>query len=114
MVALEPKEYPSQPEPSSSEHPPTKSSREAIEEIMTKYGLKWGSHPPIVIAKPIPASSGQESIESEKLRREREEEELQNIIAQIDQNVHEAEIAKLQKESEERQKERERKKRHKL
>ena len=61
MVALEPKEYPSQPESSSSEHPPTKSSREAIEEIMTKYGLKWGSHPPIVIAKPIPASSGQES-----------------------------------------------------
>ena len=56
----------------------------------------------------------EESIESERLRREREEEELQRIIAQIDQNVHEAELAKLQKESEERQKERERKKRHKL
>ena len=56
----------------------------------------------------------EESIESERLRRERDEEELQRIIAQIDQNVHEAEITKLQKESEERQKERERKKRHKL
>ena len=55
-----------------------------------------------------------ESIKSERLRRERDEEELQRIIAQIDQNVHEAEIAKLQKESEERQKERERKKKDKL
>ena len=53
-----------------------------------------------------------ESIESERLRRERDEEELQRIIAQIDRNVHEAELAKLQKESEERQKERERKKKH--
>ena len=56
----------------------------------------------------------EESVESERLRREKEEEELQRIIAQIDRNVHEAELAKLQKESEERQKERERKKRHKL
>ena len=53
-----------------------------------------------------------ESIESERLRRKRDEEELQRIIAQIDRNVHEAELAKLQKESEERQKERERKKKH--
>ena len=52
----------------------------------------------------------EESIESEKLRRERVEEELQRII---DQNVHEAELAKLQKETEERQKERERKKKQK-
>ena len=56
----------------------------------------------------------EESIESERLRRERDEEELQRIIAQIDQNVHEAELAKLQKENEERQKERERKKKDKL
>ena len=56
----------------------------------------------------------EESIESERLRREREEEELQSIIAQIDQNVHEAELARLQKESEERQRERERKKRHQV
>ena len=54
-----------------------------------------------------------ESIESERLRREREEEELQRLIAQIDENVHEAELAKLQRESEERQKEREKKKKHK-
>ena len=32
----------------------------------------------------------EESIESERLRRERDEEELQQIIAQIDWNVHEA------------------------
>ena len=55
----------------------------------------------------------EESIESERLRRERDEEELQQIIAQIDKNVHEAELAKLQRESEERQKEREKKKKHK-
>ena len=54
-----------------------------------------------------------ESIESERLRRQRDEEELQRIIAQIDKNVHEAELAKLQKESEDRQKEREKKKKHK-
>ena len=54
-----------------------------------------------------------ESIESERLRREREEEELQRLIAQIDENVHEAELAKLQKESKERQKEREKKKKPK-
>ena len=56
----------------------------------------------------------EESIESERLRREREEEELQRIITQIDQNVHEAEVARLQKESEERQKERERRRRHQV
>ena len=43
----------------------------------------------------------EESVESKRLRREREEEELQQMIAQIDRNVHETEIAKLQKESEE-------------
>ena len=37
----------------------------------------------------------EESVESERLRRERDEEELQQIIAQIDRNVHEAELAKL-------------------
>ena len=52
----------------------------------------------------------EESIESERLRRERDEEELQQII---DQNVHEVELAKLQKEKEERQEERERKKKQK-
>ena len=56
----------------------------------------------------------EESIESERLRRERDEEELQQIIAQIDRNVHEAQLAKLQKENEERQKERERKKKHQI
>ena len=56
----------------------------------------------------------EESIESERLRREREEEELQRIIAQTDQNVKDAHLAQLQKENEERQKERERKKKHQL
>ena len=56
----------------------------------------------------------EESIESERLRRESDEEELQQIIAQIDRNVHEAKLAKLQKENEERQKEREKKKKHQL
>ena len=50
----------------------------------------------------------EESIESERLRRERDEEELQRII---DQNAHKVELAKLQKE--ERQEERERKKKQK-
>ena len=54
----------------------------------------------------------EESVESERLRREREEEELQRIIAQIDQNVKDAHLAQLKKENEERQKERERKKKH--
>ena len=54
----------------------------------------------------------EESVESERLRREKEEEELQRIIAQIDQNVKDAHLAQLQKENEERQKERERKKKH--
>ena len=36
-------------------------------------------------------------IESERLKRERDEEELQRII---DQNVHEVELAKLQEEKE--------------
>ena len=56
----------------------------------------------------------EESVESERLRRERDEEELQRIIAQIDQNVHDAHLAQLQKESEDRQREREKKRRHQL
>ena len=56
----------------------------------------------------------EESVESERLRREKEEEELQRIIAQIDQNVKDAHLAQLQKENEERQKERETKKKHHL
>ena len=61
MVVFEPNEQSSQPESSSSEPPPTKTSREIVEEIMMRWGLKWTNHPPIVIAKPIPASTGQES-----------------------------------------------------
>ena len=53
----------------------------------------------------------EESVESERLRRERDEEELQRIIAQIDQNVKEAHLAQLQKENEDRQRERGRGKR---
>ena len=56
----------------------------------------------------------EESVESERLKREKEEAELQSIIAEIDQREKDAHIAKLQKENEERQKERERKKRHRL
>ena len=56
----------------------------------------------------------EESVESERLRREREEEELQRIIAQIDQNVKDAHLAQLQKEIEDRQREREKKRRHHL
>ena len=56
----------------------------------------------------------EESIESERLRRERDEQELQSIIAQIDQKEKEEHLAKLQKENEDRQRERERKKRHNL
>ena len=48
----------------------------------------------------------EESVESERLRREKEEAELQ---LQKEKDAH---IAQLQKENEERQKERERKKRH--
>ena len=56
----------------------------------------------------------EESVESERLRREKEEAELQSIIAQIDQSEKDAHIAQLQKENEQRQLERERKKRHHL
>ena len=56
----------------------------------------------------------EESVESERLRREKEEAELQSIIAEIDQREKDAHIAKLQKENERRQEERERKKRHRL
>ena len=56
----------------------------------------------------------EESVESERLRREREEEELQRIIAQINQSEKDAHLAQLQKENEERQREREKKKRHQL
>ena len=49
-----------EPEPSSSEPPPpSRLNRNIIiEEIMMKYGLERQNHPPIVIAKPIPSSSG--------------------------------------------------------
>ena len=60
MVVFEPNEQSSQPD-SSSELPPTKTNKEMVEEIMMKWGLKWTNHPPIVIAKPIPASSEQSS-----------------------------------------------------
>ena len=53
-----------------------------------------------------------ESIESERLRREREEEELQRLIAQIDENVHEAELAKLQRERVKRDRRRGKRKRN--
>ena len=56
----------------------------------------------------------EESVESERLRREKEEAELQSIIAQIDQREKDAHIAQLQKENEERQKEREKKRKHQL
>ena len=56
----------------------------------------------------------EESVESERLRREKEEAELQSIIAEIDQREKDAHIAKLQKENEQRQLERERKRRHQL
>ena len=56
----------------------------------------------------------EESVESERLKREKEEAELQSIIAQIDQSEKDAHIAQLQKENEQRQKQRERKKKHQL
>ena len=56
----------------------------------------------------------EESVESERLRREKEEAELQSIIAQIDQSEKDAQLAKLQEECEQRQLERERKRRHQL
>ena len=46
------------PEASSAEPPPSVPTRNIVEEIMMKYGLKKTNHPPIVIAKPIPSSSG--------------------------------------------------------
>ena len=55
-----------------------------------------------------------ESIESERLRREKAETELQEMIAQIDQSEKDAQLAKLQEECEQRQLERERKRRHQL
>ena len=56
MVLYEqPDEIPQpEPEPSSSEPPPSVAGQNIIEEIMMKYGLKRQNHPPIVIAKPIP------------------------------------------------------------
>ena len=60
MVVFGQNEQSSQSE-SSSEPPPNKTSREMVEEIIMKWGLKRPNHPPIVIAKPVPASSGQES-----------------------------------------------------
>ena len=47
--------------PEASEPPPSVPARSIVEEIMMKYGLKKINHPPIVIAKPIPSSSGQTS-----------------------------------------------------
>ena len=61
MVVFEQNEQTSQPESSSSEPPSTEQSKNIVEEIMMKYGLKKINHPPIVIAKPIPSSSGQTS-----------------------------------------------------
>ena len=48
-------------EPSSLVPPPSGPALNILEEIMMRWGLKRINHPPIVIAKPIPASSGQES-----------------------------------------------------
>ena len=59
MVVFEQNEQTSQPESSSSEPPPTEKSKNIVEEIMMKWGLKKINHPPIVIAKPIPSSSGE-------------------------------------------------------
>ena len=59
MVVFEQNEQPSQPESSSSEPSSTKKSKNIVEEIMMKWGLKKINHPPIVIAKPIPSSSGE-------------------------------------------------------
>ena len=55
-----------------------------------------------------------ESIESERLRKARDEAELQDILAQIDQSEKDAQIAKMQEECNQRQLERERKRRHQL
>ena len=57
MAVVEPSENPSQPESSSSESPPTQSRENILEEIMMRWGLKKTIHPPIVISKPLPASS---------------------------------------------------------
>ena len=59
MMVLEHNEENPQPAFSSSEPPLTEQSRNIVEEIMMKYGLKKVNHPPIVIAKPIPSSSGE-------------------------------------------------------
>ena len=56
----------------------------------------------------------QASIESERLRREKAEAELQEMLAQIDQSEKDAQLAKMQEECNQRQLERERKKRHQL
>ena len=58
MVLYEQPEEIPQPESSSSEPPSSEHSKNIVEEIMMKYGLKKINHPPIVIAKPIPSSSG--------------------------------------------------------
>ena len=61
MVVFEQNDETSQPESPSSEPPSTEQSRNIVEEIMMKYGLKKTNHPPIVIAKPIPSSPGHTS-----------------------------------------------------
>ena len=55
-----------------------------------------------------------ESLETERLRKANEERELQQILAQIDQQQMNEMWAKMNEEHEENQRERERNKRHKL
>ena len=55
-----------------------------------------------------------ESLESERLRKARAEAKLQELLTQIDQSEKDAQLAKLEEESRQKQLERERKKRHQL
>ena len=55
-----------------------------------------------------------ESLESDRLRKARDEAELQDMLAQIDQSEKDAQLAKMQEECNQKQLERERKKRHQL
>ena len=56
----------------------------------------------------------EESLESERLRKARDEKELEEMLAQIDQSEKDAQLAKMQEECNQKQLERERKKRHQL
>ena len=58
MVVFEQSEEIPQPASSSTESQSTKQSKNIVEEIMMKYGLKKVNHPPIVIAKPITSTFG--------------------------------------------------------